>query len=296
MARSIYQLQAGRFTLPLGIRTSIMGIINMTPDSFSQDGYLASNDIKKAKEKALRKAYRMIEHGADILDVGGESSRPGSKRISAQEEIIRVVPLIHSLAKKIKIPISIDTYKPETAQHALEAGAVIVNNIFGTHVGKKLLRMVRNYKAAIVLMHMRGTPLTMQKKIRYKNLIEEILGSLKNSIENCLEIGIKSDRIIVDPGIGFGKTLEHNLEILNRLKEFQILKKPVLVGASRKSFIGKILSQEANQRLFGTLSTVAISILNGAHIVRVHDILAVKKTADIADSIIHLRNINEKRK
>ncbi len=282
--RQIYEVSAGPFRLELGVQTRLMGIINMTPDSFSGDGCLIPG--KEALSHALVRAQRFVREGADILDIGGESSRPGARRISIQEEINRVVPVIQMLARKINIPISVDTYKPLVARHALEAGASIVNTILGIRPPRDLLVMVRRFNAAIVLMHMRGKPKTMQKNIRHKNLVQEIIESLRKSVENCLEIGIKSDKIIIDPGIGFGKTVGHNIEIINRLKEFSSLKKPILIGASRKSFIGKILEKDIPGRLLGSLASVCICILNGVHIVRVHDVKATKEIAAMTDAIL----------
>ncbi len=281
--RNHFKIRAGSYKLELGSKTSIMAILNMTPDSFSHDGLLKSN-IKLTK--ALNIAQQFVDEGADIIDVGGESTRPGSKPITIKEEIKRVIPVIAKLTKKIKIPISVDTYKTDVAKGALDAGAMIVNTIKGINPDNNLLRMVKNYNAAIVLMHMKGTPETMQKNIHYKSLIKDIIDSLRKSVENCLEIGIKSDRIIIDPGIGFGKTLEQNLEIIHRLKEFRVLNKPILIGTSRKSFIGKILNNDVNERLYGTIATATASILNGAHILRVHDVKALKEASIVTDAIL----------
>jgi len=256
-----------------------MGIVNVTPDSFSGDG-------RRTQTAAVRLAKKLIKEGADIIDVGGESSRPGASAISVKEELKRVIPVVKTLAKNT-IPISIDTYKPEVATAALAAGASIVNNIRGTTLNKSLLKIVKKYNAGIILMHMRGTPKTMQKKISYHNLLSDIIGPLRKSIEICLEIGIKSDRIIIDPGIGFGKTAEQNLEIINRLPEFQTLNTPILIGTSRKSFIGKILKQDVHRRLMGTAATVTTGILKGAHIMRVHDVKAIAQTVKVTDAIIN---------
>ena len=285
--RTSHIVTAGPHTLQLGRRTYIMGILNMTPDSFSGDGCFTSSP--KAFNRALRLARRFVREGADIIDVGGESSRPGSRKISAHEELRRVIPAIRALARTIKIPISVDTYKPLVARHALEEGASIVNNIMGTKMEKSFLRMVRQYDAAIVLMHMRGTPRTMQRNVRYKNVISEIIDSLKKSMENCLEIGIKSDKIIVDPGIGFAKTAEHNLEIIKHLRQFTVLKRPLLIGVSRKSFIGKVLEKDVSQRLYGSLATACVSIFNGAHIIRAHDVGPTKEAAMMTDTILQGR-------
>ena len=285
--RKLYVITAGPHTLHLGTRTHIMGILNMTPDSFSGDGCRSGpkEQEQDGMSKAVRLAQRFVQEGADIIDVGGESSRPGARRISVQEEIRRVIPVIQALARKIKIPISVDTYKPLVARHALEAGATAVNNIMGTKMEKSFLRMIGRYDAAIVLMHMRGTPRTMQRNIRYKNVVSEIIDSLKKSIENCLEIGIKSDKIIVDPGIGFAKTAEHNLQIIHHLRQFAVLRRPLLIGVSRKSFIGKVLKKDISQRLSGSLTAACASILNGAHIVRVHDVGPTKEIAAMTDAI-----------
>ena len=288
-SRQPYTIHARTSSLELGADTKIMGIVNTTPDSFSLDGCLKdSNDPNNAYSLALEH----IRNGADIIDVGGESTRPGAESISEKDEISRVIPTIKALAKNTQIPISIDTYKPTVAQAALDAGASMINNIMGNDPDAALLKMIKSYGAAIVLMHIQGTPQTMQKSIAYEDLIGEITGSLQKSIEKCLEIGIKSDRIIVDPGIGFGKTVEHNLEILNRLSEFDVLKRPILIGTSRKSFIGKVLDKEVNSRVMGTAATVTASIVRGAHIVRVHDVKPMKEIALMTDAIIN-NQLNE---
>jgi dihydropteroate synthase len=286
--RPTFNLSAGHFNIFLGTRTKIMGILNITPDSFSSDGLLSK--LGKDPHAHMRYGLKLIREGADILDVGGESTRPGSKPISAKEEIQRVIPLIRLLAKKTTIPISIDTYKPEVAKLALESGAVIVNTIMGTSPARALLKMISSYRAAIVLMHSRKTPQTMQKRILYQNLIAEIISELDKSLQKCLETGIKSDRIIIDPGIGFAKTAEHNLEIIKHLKKFSILKKPLLIGTSRKSFIGKIINQEPRKRLWGPAATLSACILNGAHIVRVHDVKQMRDVVNVTDAIL---NVNE---
>ncbi len=282
--RQNFVLKAGNYSIPLGTKTNLMGIINMTPDSFSQDGCL--KDTKESLHRSLRQAKRFIKDGADILDIGGESSRPGAKKISVKVEQARVLPLIDQLAKHTKTPISIDTYKPAVAKAALDKGATIVNNIMGIKADKSLLKMVRDYNAAIVLMHIAGTPKTMQKNIQYKCLIDDIGISLQNAVEKCLEIGIKSDRIIIDPGIGFGKTVEHNLQIINNCDRFKKLKKPILIGASRKSFIGAILQTKEDKRLMGSIASICASILNGAHLVRVHDIKQTRQAIDLIDAIL----------
>ncbi|MCK5214051.1 MAG: dihydropteroate synthase [Candidatus Omnitrophica bacterium] len=262
-----------------------MGIINITPDSFSQDGCLKQK--KDPVTSAVNRAQKFARQGAHIIDIGGESSRPGSSRISVKEEIKRVLPSLKILVKKNLLPISIDTYKPTVAKHALDAGAAIVNNIKGNKTDTSLLKMVRDYNAAIILMHMKGTPKSMQRRLSYKNLIIDIIGELRKSVENCLEIGIKSDKIIIDPGIGFGKSVAHNLEIIKNLDAFKVLRLPVLIGTSRKSFIGNILNKDIPQRLMGTAATVCASILNGAHIVRVHDVKEIADCCKMTDAIIN---------
>ena len=279
-ARRRFVVPARDFLLSLGVRTQIMGIVNVTPDSFSGDGRLRLN-------QAILYAQKLIRDGADIIDVGGESTRPGAKRISVEEELKRVIPVIKNLAPKVNIPISVDTYKPLVAQQALEAGASLVNNIMGSKLNKSLLKMVKNYDAAIVLMHISGTPQTMQRKIKYNNLVKNIIDSLGRSIENCLEIGIKLDKIIIDPGIGFGKTVGHNLTILNQLDHFKVLKRPLLIGTSRKAFIGKILNKQVDHRLIGTVASVCAAIMKGVQIVRVHDVRAVKEVVMVTDAIIN---------
>ncbi|MCB9757700.1 MAG: dihydropteroate synthase [Candidatus Omnitrophica bacterium] len=259
-----------------------MGIVNVTPDSFSGDGLLKN---KKFSDTALRLAVQHIRDGADIIDIGGESSRPGAQRTSATEEIQRIVPVIKKLTKVAKTPISVDTYKGLTACHALDAGASIINNIQGLNAPKSLLKMVANYKAGIIIMHMRGTAATMQKNTNYKNLLAEIITPLRTAIENCLDIGIKSSNIIIDPGIGFAKTAEQNLTILNHLQRFQVLKHPLLIGTSRKSFIGKILHDDTCDRLAGTISSCILAVLHGAHILRVHDVRALKQAVRVVDAI-----------
>jgi len=283
--RPIYNISAATHKLHLGHRTLIMGILNVTPDSFSLDGCL--NGSKDFLQIALHKTQKMIKEGVDIIDVGGESSRPGAGKISDKEEAQRVIPVIKALIRKHNIPISVDTYKTSVAQKALDAGASIVNNIKGATLNKKLITIISKYKAAIILMHMQGIPKTMQKNTHYQNLIAEIIQSLQNSIEKCLENGINSDKIIVDPGIGFGKTPNQNLEIINRLKEFKALNQPLLIGPSRKSFIGEVLHQPVSQRQIGTVTSLCISVLNGAHIVRVHDVKAAKQAVTLTEAIIN---------
>jgi len=272
-------------TLLLGRQTKLMAILNLTPDSFSHDGLLRKKLYDAGYNVAC--AQKMIKEGGDIIDVGGESTRPGAQKVSIKEEIKRTVPTIRILAKKTKVSISIDTYKPEVAEQALDAGACIVNNIMGTRLTNSMLRVLKKYDAAIILMHIRGIPQTMQNHIRYKNVVKEIIDSLRKSIEKCLESGIKSDKIIIDPGIGFGKTVENNLEIIQHLADLKVLKRPILVGASRKSFIGRILHKDVSERILGTIVSVCAAVFNGAHIVRAHDVKEIKEAITMADAFLN---------
>lgn len=283
LQRPFFILRARTFSIPLGPQTKIMGILNITPDSFSADGLLTKSGYNP--KAYFRYGLKLIREGADILDVGGESTRPGSKPVSTSEEIKRVIPVIRLLTQKRTIPISIDTCKPQVAKLALEAGASIVNITRGTKLTSSMLGVVQEYNAAVILMHMRGTPRTMQRQIHYDDLMKEIVQELRKSVEKCLEFGIKSDRIIIDPGIGFCKTAEHNFEIIRRLNKLSVLKKPVLIGPSRKSFIGKIVNKQPQKRQWGTAAAVSASILNGAHIIRVHDVAMMRDVANVTDAI-----------
>ena len=262
-----------------GSRTYIMGILNVTPDSFSGDG------IYQDLDKAVEAAERMVLDGADIIDIGGESTRPGAGPVTIEEEIKRTIPVIKRLSKNIAVPISIDTSKSGVARLALENGASIINDITGLDSDPEMIGVARGCNAKVVLVHIKGTPATMQNKPGYGNLIQEIKDKLRDIVENAVTNGIRRESIIIDPGIGFGKTLEHNLEILNRLHEFKDLGLPVLIGPSRKSFIGKITGAEPDNRIFGTAASVAIAIKNGADIIRVHDVKEMKQVIAVADAI-----------
>jgi dihydropteroate synthase len=274
------KLEWSRFCLDFSQKTHIMGILNVTPDSFSDGG------LHFDKSSAVNRALRMAEEGADIIDIGGESSRPGAEPVSIEEETRRTIPVIEALAKELRIPISIDTYKSEVAKRAIDAGAAIVNDISGLRFDPEMPGMVAAYQVPVVIMHIRGTPKNMQKNPTYQALIPEILDYLRDGIGMATDAGISEEMIIVDPGIGFGKTFEHNLEIINNLKAFTVLRKPVLTGPSRKAFIGKILGDApAAERLEGTIAAVAVSIMNGANIVRVHDVREMAQAAKVADAI-----------
>lgn len=270
-------------SLNLDHQTRIMGIINLTPDSFSGDG-LYNSKLGSCLNLALIKAKNMVSEGADIIDLGGQSTRPGAKNISAKVELARTLPVVKLLAKKINKPISIDTTRPLVAQACLDSGAQIINDVSGLR-DKRMIKVAARYKAAVVIMHMRGVPLNMQKTIAYHSLIDDIALYLKNAIDRAQAGGIKPDKIIVDPGIGFGKKPEHNLEIIKRLAEFRILGKPILIGTSRKSFIGKVLNADVDNRSIGTLATCVIAAQNGASIIRVHDVKEANQALRMTDAV-----------
>jgi dihydropteroate synthase len=261
-------------------RTYIMGILNVTPDSFSDSGFYFN------KEHAVERAIQMQEEGADIIDIGGESTRPGSEPVDVSEEIRRVVPVIKALAKNLEVPVSIDTYKSEVADAAISEGASVVNDISGLRFDKKMPGLVAENKLPVVVMHIKGAPKNMQKNPSYRSLIPEIMDYLTGSITIARDAGVQDNKIVIDPGIGFGKTAEHNLQIIRDLKEFRGFEKPILLGPSRKAFIGRSLGDlPVTERLEGTASAIAIGIFNGANIVRVHDINTMKRVAKIADAI-----------
>lgn len=263
-------------------RTFVMGILNITPDSFSDGGKYF--DGKVILEKVVEDALRMEAEGADFIDVGGESTRPGSENITADEELERVIPVIESIKKKINIPVSIDTYKSHVAEEALKAGACIVNDISGFRFDDKTAEVTSKYNAGCILMHIKGTPKDMQKNPVYVNVVQEVYDYLEYSISIAKNFGI--EQIITDVGIGFGKSPEHNLELIRNLKEFTKLGYPVLLGVSRKSFINKIYPSDINNRLEGTIAANVIGIMNGANIIRVHDIKENIKAVKITDRIL----------
>ncbi|MDD2703240.1 MAG: dihydropteroate synthase [Candidatus Omnitrophica bacterium] len=281
--RGAFLIDAAGYKLDLSRRTCVMGILNLTPDSFSGDGMyrLAGS----GKEVIRAHAEDMVAGGARILDVGGESSRPGAKPVSVKEEVSRTIPVIQYLVKKIKVPVSVDTCKPEVARRALDNGAFMINDISGLR-DDAMLKVVSRFQAAVIIMHMKGRPRTMQRNPVYKSLIDDIIGYLKAAIARAEEAGIAAGKIVVDPGIGFGKTLGHNLEILRRLREFKVLGKPILAGPSRKAFIGKLLNVEPPQRVSGTISACVLASANGANIVRVHDVKEVAEALTVSDAIL----------
>mgnify|MGYP001289980553 CR=1 FL=1 len=280
MSKKCYKWNAGGKEVLLGNYPKIMGILNVTPDSFS-DGGLYNSD-----KKAVDKALQMIDEGADIIDIGGESTRPGSEKVSLNDEISRTINIIKLLRKiNPEILISIDTSKSIVAKLAMEEGANIINDVSSYNNDKKMMEVVKNYNAGIILMHMQGTPKNMQKNPFYKNVVEEVLEFIDKKISLSLDYGIKNESIVIDPGIGFGKNLKQNLTLLRSLDRF-IKSNPTLVGLSRKSFIGEILKEDnPKKRLAGSLGASAFAIMKGAHIVRVHD---VKETSDICKILTNL--------
>jgi dihydropteroate synthase len=288
--RKRFRLHLPSRTLILGERTLLMGVLNITPDSFSDGGrYLDS-------EAAIACGLQIESDGADILDVGGESTRPGAAPVSAEEELRRILPVIEVLRGKLRIPISVDTRNADVAKAAVAAGAEIINDVSGLRADPRLGDVARKSRAAVILMHMRGTPQTMQKRPFARNIMGDVLSGLRDSLARAKRAGISSARIVVDPGIGFGKKHEQNFEILARLPEFARLGCPVAVGTSRKAFLGKALARlgqpaaPPEERLLGTAATVTASILGGAHIVRVHDVAEMAGVVRIADFISsHIR-------
>jgi len=267
--------------LDLFEHTCVMGVLNVTPDSFSDGGRFFD------KTKAVKRALTIVREGADIIDIGGESTRPGSGGISAKRELARVIPVISAVSKKTRIPISIDTMKAEVAEEAIRAGAAIVNDVSGLKYDKNMASVVARHGASLIIMHMKGTPGDMQLRPRYKDVVKDIIGDLKISLKMAESAGVADQKIIIDPGIGFGKTFEHNLEILNRLEEFIELKRPICIGASRKSFIGKALGiKDPGGRLIGTIAASVIAIMKGASLIRVHDVKEAVQAARMADSIL----------
>jgi dihydropteroate synthase len=289
--RQSYQLACAHHTLELGQRTFIMGIVNVTPDSFSDGGKFYTADA------ALAQGEKLAAEGADIIDIGGESTRPFAETVPVEEEIRRVVPVIEKLAQRISVPISIDTSKAVVARRAMEAGAVLINDISALRFDPGLAAVALEYGAPIILMHMLGNPRTMQVSPHYDHLILEIRQFLADALERAQKLGVSRTKIIIDPGIGFGKTVEHNLLLIKHLGEFSSLDAPILVGPSHKAFIRKILKQENGEDLTpdlpivetGTQASLAAAAINGAHIVRVHDVGSTRATLKIIDAILNAR-------
>jgi dihydropteroate synthase len=285
-------LSLGSTTFEWGRRTFIMGIVNVTPDSFSGDGLVKGEDWVAA---ATAQAEAQAAAGADLIDVGGESTRPGGEPTPIEEELRRVIPVIQAIAAKVAVPVSIDTYKAEVARQAIEAGATIVNDVWGLRMDNDMGRVAAETGAALIVMHNRSQPKNAAQSaqlggryvgIQYDELLGDIKRELAESVERALRAGVKEERLIVDPGIGFGKTVEQNLELVDRLGELKELGYPILVGPSRKSFVGYTLNLPPDQRLEGTAAAVTLGIDRGADIVRVHDVAQMVRVARIADAIV----------
>ena len=267
--------------LPFGRRTLIMGILNVTPDSFSDGGRFFGKDA------AVARGGELAQEGADVIDVGGESTRPGAEPVDPREEAARVVPVVEELAGRVAAPVSVDTYRADVARRALAAGAHVINDISALRFDENMARVVAEHGCPVVLMHMKGTPRDMQRRPEYEDVVAEVLDFLDDAVARAVRAGISRDRIIVDPGFGFGKTVEHNLEIMRRLRAFRLLGSPVLLGTSRKSSLGAILlGAPPHEREEATAATVALGIAAGAHMMRVHDVAGMVKAARVADAVV----------
>ncbi len=278
--RKKYVWQLQRQTIPLGDRTAIMGILNVTPDSFSDGGRYFGADRAVARGKEIE------QEGADIIDVGGESTRPGGQTVPEDEELRRILPVIETLAGMVRIPISVDTYRSNVARQAMNHGAQIVNDISGFRFDSGMPEVVQQSGAGVVLMHSRGNRESLHKQARMQDVISEMVRSLTESADKARASGVSSKAIVIDPGIGFGKAAEESLLVLRKLGEFSRLNYPVLVGTSRKSFIRSLTSDAAESENWGTAATIAVAILNGAHIVRVHDVRRVRTLCDVTDQLL----------
>jgi len=267
------------YCLDLGARTHIMGVLNVTPDSFSDGGRYFHFD------QAVEHGLEMARAGADIIDIGGESTRPYSKRLSSDEEMDRVLPVIEALRKALTTPISIDTWKADVAREAIRAGASMINDISALRFDPSMASVVCETGVPVILMHMKGTPEDMQRGPVYDDLLKEVYDFLLEAIRRAVEAGIREDHIVVDPGIGFGKTFDDNLRIIKNLSRFLSLKRPLLLGPSNKAFIGHILKREPHGRDTGTMAAVAAGVLKGAHLVRVHNVGKAVETVKIIDAI-----------
>jgi len=266
-------------TLDFSQRAYIMGVLNLTPDSFF-DGRMFPEP-----EAAVQHAFQMEAEGADIIDLGGESTRPGAQAVPLKEEFRRVLPVLKRLSGRLKVPISIDTYKSEVAERCIQCGAEMVNDISGLYFDPRMKEVVARHQVPVIVMHMKGTPRDMQKDPQYRDLIGEILSYFRESISRADAAGVPADKIIIDPGIGFGKSFTHNLDILKGLESFKVLGKPIMVGVSRKSFLGKILDLPVDERLEGSIAAALYAVLRGANIVRVHDVAATVRALRTVEAI-----------
>ncbi len=283
--RKRFRLKLNSRTLVLGERTLVMGVLNVTPDSFSDGGKFFD------PERAIEQALAMEQAGADLLDIGGESTRPGSAGISAEEELDRVLPVLQALRGLLKIPVSIDTQKSEVAEAALEAGAQIINDISGLKNDPRIAEVAARSRVPLILMHMRGEPRTMQAGPFARDVMKDVMQGLRKSVAAARRAGVAKSQIILDPGIGFGKSFAQNYELLQKLPQLAMLGYPLLVGTSRKGFLGATLARDGKpappeERIWGSAATVTASILNGAHIVRVHDVAEMVQVARVADCLL----------
>lgn len=273
-----FTLQCGSHRLECGPRPLIMGIVNCTPDSFFADSTAMGS-------AAIARAEAMVQEGADIVDVGGESTRPGGEPVDADTEITRVVPVIRALSASLSVPVSVDTTKASVARAAIDAGATLVNDISGLLYDRELGAVIAAAGVPVVLMHMRGRPQEMYRQAVYHDVVAEVVGELRQAVARAVDAGVDPEAIIVDPGIGFAKRTEHSLTLLGRLSELRSLGRPIALGPSRKSFIGGVLDLPVEERLEGTAAAIAIAVHGGAHILRVHDVMAMRRVADMAAAI-----------
>ncbi len=274
-----WTFRAGGHSVQLGDSTRIVGVVNITPDSFFDGGRYLS------PERAVDRCLELADQGADFLDLGAESSRPGADPVSAAEEMDRLLPVLEGLQGRVEVPLMVDTCKPEVAQASLSVGAAVINDIEGLR-NPSMAEVVASSGAGVVVMHMRGKPKIMQKIESSPDIWEEIDAFFSEALSRARGLGVSRDRIIVDPGIGFGKTVRDNLSILNKLHRLERFRLPILVGTSRKSFIGKILGNDVNERLWGTAASVSAAVMRGAHLVRVHDVAEMRQVVRITDSIL----------
>lgn len=279
--RKSFNLKFGDSTLLLGERTIVVGVLNITPDSFSDGGQNFS------LTRAVERAIEMEEQGADIIEAGGESTRPGATPVAVEEELARLLPVLQALQGRLNIPISVDTYKNEVARQALGCGASLINDVSALRFDEAIADTVAQTGAGLILMHMRGEPSTMQQLPPSENIFAEICADMEKAMQKAASRGVQQQRIVFDPGIGFGKTFEENLAILNHLERFAKLNMPIMIGTSRKSFIGRITGRPADQRIFGTAASVATAILRGAHMVRVHDVQEMVEVTRLTDALVN---------
>jgi dihydropteroate synthase len=278
-AGPVYTLQCGSRRLELGRRTLVMGVLNVTPDSFADGGRFFDRD------RAIEHGLTMAREGADIIDVGGESTRPFSEPVPADEEMERVLPVIESLAGEVDVPVSIDTTKAEVARAALAAGAGMLNDVSALRFDREMAAVAAESGAPLVVMHMKGTPGDMQKDPHYDDLIGEILAFLEKVVQEAVQAGVRREQILIDPGIGFGKTFDHNLQLIRDLDRLSAVGRPLVIGCSRKAFIGHILGKEADDRDPGTMAAAAAAVMNGAHVVRVHNVAMAVDAVRIVDAV-----------